>query len=91
MGCAFINFVAPASLKSFYTAYNGRKWRKFRSEKICEVTYARLQGIQALEDHFHCSRVLNFKGKNHRPVFKNLGGKDRKQGPSGQTTFPVPK
>jgi hypothetical protein len=72
MGYAFINFLTPESLKKFYEIYNFRKWLKYKSEKICELTYARLQGRASLVDHFHTSKVFNQKGKNYRPIFKDF-------------------
>ena len=32
---------------------------KFNSQKICELAYARIQGTQALINHFHNSNVMN--------------------------------
>jgi protein phosphatase 1 regulatory subunit 42 len=52
VGYSFINFVEPMVIVSFYEAFNGKGWERFNSSKICEVTYARIQGRKALEDHF---------------------------------------
>lgn len=93
MGYAFVNFASSGSLKSFYEIYNLRRWKRFKSEKICELSYARIQGLESLEEHFHSSKVLNQKGKNYRPIFKDVegreGGRKGKQNYFSQTTFPT--
>ena len=59
VGYGFINFVNTICLRDFYLAFHNHKWAKFRSEKvtyflsqICNVTYARLQGLNSLIEHF---------------------------------------
>jgi hypothetical protein len=34
------------------------------------LTYARLQGLNSLIDHFENSKVLNSKDKKYRPIIK---------------------
>eukprot|EP00831_Metopus_contortus_P017228 TRINITY_DN17263_c0_g2_i1.p1 TRINITY_DN17263_c0_g2~~TRINITY_DN17263_c0_g2_i1.p1 ORF type:complete len:193 (-),score=45.92 TRINITY_DN17263_c0_g2_i1:35-613(-) len=58
MGYAFINFVNPLYILPFYEEYSGKRWEKFNSEKICQLTYGRIQGKPALEQHFHSSSVM---------------------------------
>ena len=49
MGYAFINFVDTNLITLFYKEFNGKKWRKFyTSPKICELTYAKIQGKMGL-------------------------------------------
>lgn len=45
VGYAFINLRKPEFVVTFYKRFNGKKWEYFNSEKICEITYARLQGF----------------------------------------------
>eukprot|EP01022_Parablepharisma_sp_SALTPOND_P017823 TRINITY_DN2895_c0_g1_i1.p1 TRINITY_DN2895_c0_g1~~TRINITY_DN2895_c0_g1_i1.p1 ORF type:complete len:392 (-),score=6.56 TRINITY_DN2895_c0_g1_i1:322-1497(-) len=59
VGYAFINFVHPLYILRFYENMNARKWEKFNSEKICQLTYARIQGLDALLEHFYCSSVMS--------------------------------
>jgi hypothetical protein len=66
-GYAFINFSNPKFIKDFYLEFNGKKWEKFNSEKICEIKYARIQGYNALMQHFQYSRVMNQQDKKLRP------------------------
>lgn len=41
-----------------------------RLTKICALTYARLQGLNQLIEHFENSKVLNQKEKKFRPIIK---------------------
>ena len=52
MGYAFINFIDAIFIVDFFKQFNGKKWECFNSEKICEITYGRLQGKHALEKNF---------------------------------------
>lgn len=57
MGYAFINFANPLYILPFYENFNAKKWEKSNSGKICQITYARIQGLNAFLDHFYCSSV----------------------------------
>jgi hypothetical protein len=35
-------------LAVFYEQFQGKRWARFKSEKICNITYARLQGLTNL-------------------------------------------
>jgi hypothetical protein len=61
IGYAFINFTHAKFIYSFYNEFNGKKWNKFNSEKICSLTYARIQGTGALRNHFKNSHVMQQK------------------------------
>ena len=52
MGYAFINFVDSAYIFDFFNQFNDQKWEKFNSDKICKITYGRIQGKKALENNF---------------------------------------
>jgi hypothetical protein len=67
VGYAFINFADPRAIKEFYTEFNGKRWEKFNSEKICDIKYARIQGKKALMHHFQYSNVMNQQDKKLRP------------------------
>ncbi|XP_055961710.1 protein terminal ear1 homolog, partial [Mercurialis annua] len=54
-GYAFVNFTEPRAAWKFYLAVNNKHWSLFQSAKICEVTSARLQGIEELVRHFQGS------------------------------------
>jgi len=43
VGYAFINFCEYRSIVPFFCKYNGRRWNNFNSEKVCAISYARIQ------------------------------------------------
>ena len=68
LGFAFINFVEPLHIILFYELYRGKKWKKFNSEKICELLYAKYQGKKELIDHFEKGQILSFDGEDKKPI-----------------------
>jgi hypothetical protein len=42
VGYAFINFRDPTLIPDFYAEFDGKKWEKFNSDKICALAYARI-------------------------------------------------
>ena len=68
LGFAFINFVEPLHIILFYEIYRGKKWKKFNSDKICELLYAKIQGRNELISHFEKGKVLSFDSENKRPL-----------------------
>jgi hypothetical protein len=68
LGFAFINFVDSFHIILFYEIYRGKKWKRFNSEKICELLYAKIQGKKELISHFEKGKVLNFESEDKRPL-----------------------
>ena len=61
VGYAFINFISTADILPFYEEFNFKKWDRFNSDKVCEITYARIQGKVSLITHFEVlARPLPF-------------------------------
>ncbi|KAL0485872.1 RNA recognition motif MEI2 protein [Acrasis kona] len=58
VGYAFINFVNSRDIYDFVQEFNHKKWEKFNSEKVCDITYARIQGKQGLINHFQNSSLM---------------------------------
>eukprot|EP00850_Spirogloea_muscicola_P013930 SM000097S24783 [mRNA] locus=s97:214572:218446:+ [translate_table: standard] len=56
LGYAFVNFTTAQATLKLYRAFHSQQWEAFNSRKVCQVTYARVQGRQALEEHFRNSR-----------------------------------
>lgn len=52
VGYAFINMGDPIYIVSLFEDLAGQTWERFNSEKICELTYGRIQGKDALVDNF---------------------------------------
>ena len=68
LGFAFINFVEPLHIILFYELYKGKKWKRFNSDKICELLYGKYQGKNELISHFERGKVLLFNSKDKRPL-----------------------
>ena len=68
LGFAFINFVEPFHIILFYELYSGKKWKRFNSEKICQLLYAKYQGKKELIGHFEKGKVLSFESEEKRPL-----------------------
>lgn len=51
IGYAFINFVDPVYIVPFYEDMDNQSWETFNSEKICEITYGRIQGKRNLVEN----------------------------------------
>merc|ERR1712137_410283 len=84
VGYAFINFVHPLSVVKFYQEFHHRTWEKFNSEKVCEITFARIQGKDALVHNFQKSSLLN-EDKKCRPIVFHTEGPNIGQ----QAPFPI--
>ncbi|OAY34430.1 protein terminal ear1 [Manihot esculenta] len=56
VGYGFVNMTSPQATWRLYKAFNHQHWEVFNSRKICEVTYARVQGLEALKEHFKNSK-----------------------------------
>jgi hypothetical protein len=68
LGFAFINFVDSYHIISFFEMFRGKKWRRFNSEKICELAYAKIQGKKELIAHFEKGSVMNFESEDKKPL-----------------------
>merc|ERR1712113_211292 len=74
-GYAFVNFVDYRDICSFFDKYNSKSWRQFNSDKICNITYARIQGKMAMLKRFENSTLME-KDDEYRPkVFVSHGEK----------------
>lgn len=76
VGYAFINFMDPRSIIAFYQELNGQRWRNFNSEKVCTLTYARIQGKAAMVNRFQNSSLLE-KDNEYRPLLFYSNGVDK--------------
>jgi hypothetical protein len=89
VGYAFINFVSSSgseessnttvdrmSILSFYQEFHGQKWRNFNSEKVCSITYARIQGKAAMVTRFQNSSLLE-KDPSYKPLLFISKGPDK--------------
>lgn len=56
LGYAFVNFVDAESTLECYKTFHEKRWNDFNSKKVCEVKYGRVQGREALIEHFKNSK-----------------------------------
>lgn len=73
VGYAFINFITTEHIRAFYERFNGKKWEKFNSEKVCIIAYARIQGKNSLIQHFQNSSLM-CEDKKCRPIIFHSDG-----------------
>eukprot|EP00529_Nitzschia_sp_RCC80_P017841 CAMPEP_0113470216 /NCGR_PEP_ID=MMETSP0014_2-20120614/16322_1 /TAXON_ID=2857 /ORGANISM="Nitzschia sp." /LENGTH=856 /DNA_ID=CAMNT_0000362761 /DNA_START=990 /DNA_END=3556 /DNA_ORIENTATION=- /assembly_acc=CAM_ASM_000159 len=66
-GYAFINFVDYRDILMFHRQYYGKHWRTFNSDKICDITYARIQGKAAMLKRFENSALME-KDDEYKPL-----------------------
>jgi RNA recognition motif-containing protein len=75
-GYAFINFVDYKDILAFHRRYFGKHWRTFNSDKICDITYARIQGKAAMLKRFENSALME-KDDEYKPLVFGSEGADR--------------
>ena len=51
-GYAFINFTSSYYVPYFYFMFNGKMWFGTNSQKICKLAYSKVQGTDALLEHY---------------------------------------
>jgi hypothetical protein len=51
-GYSFINFTCSYYIPNFYYLFNGKKWSNTNSQKMCEITYSKIQGRNNLLQHY---------------------------------------
>jgi len=75
VGYAFINFIHPKSIVPFYQQFQGKRWQRFNSEKICAITFARIQGKEALIANWQNSSLM-CEDRRCRPIIFHSDGAD---------------
>ncbi|KFK41189.1 hypothetical protein AALP_AA2G097200 [Arabis alpina] len=68
VGYGFVNMTTPQAVFRFYKAFHNQHWGVLNSTKICEVTYARLQGIESIKEHFKKTRLPGVETEKYMPV-----------------------
>ncbi|KAL3649825.1 hypothetical protein CASFOL_006228 [Castilleja foliolosa] len=68
VGYGFVNMTSPQATLRLYKAFHNQSWEVFNSRKICDVTYARLQGLEALREHFKNSKFPDDSEASSMPV-----------------------
>lgn len=76
VGYCFINFLEPRHIVPFVAEFNGQRWKSFNSEKVCAVSFARIQGKSAMVSRFQNSSLLE-KDDEYRPLLFFSSGPDK--------------
>lgn len=61
---------------AFVKEFNGLRWKSFNSEKVCAITFARIQGKGSMVSRFQNSSLLE-KDDEYRPLLFFSSGPDR--------------
>ncbi len=67
VGYAFINFMDFRSIIPFWNKFNGQRWHNFNSEKVCSISYARIQGKASMTSRFQNSSLMD-RDDEYRPL-----------------------
>ena len=76
VGYCFINFLDAKFIPPFVMEFNGQRWKSFNSEKICAVSFARIQGKSAMISRFQNSSLLE-KDDEYQPLLFYSSGPDK--------------
>ncbi|RZC92408.1 hypothetical protein C5167_004242 [Papaver somniferum] len=92
VGYGFVNLTSPQAAWRLYKAFHSQSWEVFNSKKICAVTYARLQGLEALEEHFKNTKFA-CETEEYLPVVFSppRDGKDQLTDPVAVSGLPIAK
>lgn len=72
MGYAFINFIDYRAIVPFFKEFNGQRWKNFNSEKVCAISYARIQVRHRLTPpYFHPSAPICSARNERRFLFRH--------------------
>ncbi|KAI3654635.1 hypothetical protein MP228_000015 [Amoeboaphelidium protococcarum] len=71
VGYCFINFIDARDVVQLALRICGKKWPCFNSDKVATLTYANIQGLDALIQKFRNSAVMNEKESFRPKLFRN--------------------
>ncbi|SBT38010.1 RNA-binding protein, putative [Plasmodium ovale wallikeri] len=72
VGYAFINFIHPHYAELFIKFFNNYKLSAFKSNKVCTVTWGRVQGLKANIEHYRNSAIMTIPIPQYKPIlFQN--------------------
>lgn len=77
VGYAFINFASSQELIAFYTKFHKQKWKRHKSQKICEIAFGRLQGKKELISQFRERNNRATIPKDYQPICFHTSGSER--------------
>ena len=68
LGYCFINFRNPEAVPQFMQAFHGQQFQRYRSNKLLEVSMAKIQGFQRNVDSLMKSSVVSLLPDEFKPV-----------------------
>jgi RNA recognition motif-containing protein len=74
VGYAFINFKEPSKIVNFFLEFNCKKWmigNEKKKDKVCFLSYARIQGLRCILDHFKRSSIMKQIDEKLKPMVFN--------------------
>ena len=69
-GYSFINFTSSYFIPFFYYMFNNKKWSNTNSQKICEITYSKVQGRENLISHYP-NKIIHFNNARNITAEQN--------------------
>lgn len=72
LGYAFVNFISPVTTAQLYKQFHGKRWDEQSSKKVCEITYARIQGRDNLVQHFRTAKFPSDDSAYQPLVFSTI-------------------
>ncbi len=76
VGYAFINFMDFQRIIPFWKDFNGQRWHNFNSEKVCAMSYARIQGKASMISRFQNSSLM-YRDDEYRPLLFCSSGAEK--------------
>lgn len=73
VGYAFISFTHPKHIATFARARCGQKWNMYKSEKLIDISFAKIQGRSSLIAKFRASPVMK-EAPDYRPKLYYTSG-----------------
>jgi hypothetical protein len=85
LGYAFVNMLSSGAAARLHRAFHATRWDEHNSRKVCEVRYARVQGRDALVEHFRASKF-----PSDDPAFQPLVYETADEGGEAVAVDPLP-
>ena len=73
-GYAFINFRSPHDAADFARVFRGFRLPALRSSKVCDVSWARIQGLASNVEHYRNNPINSLSDDFFKPLLFNLAG-----------------
>lgn len=70
-GYAFINLINSLDDVYFFNVFNGKKWAGTNSQKICEITYSKIQGTEKLKKHYPQKHIYENEFQANQQITAN--------------------